>query len=79
MKRITENFMNWLLCSIVIIGIFISFNLISASNVKANENSIEKISGVSETTGVKYETIYVSGTKYIVFMGPTGDIEVVRY
>ena len=48
------------------------------SSVKPANAAVNNTSGVLETTGVRYDYVYVSGTRYIVFTGPSGDIEVVR-
>ena len=64
---------------IVVISVFISFNITSATNANANakENSVN---GISNTTGVRYETIYVGGNRFLIFSNSSGsDIEVFRY
>ena len=77
MKIIKENFISLIIGMIVVISVFISFNITSATNANAKENSVN---GISNTTGVRYETIYVGGNRFLIFSNSSGsDIEVFRY
>jgi len=77
MKIIKENFISLIIGMIVVISVFISFNITSATNANAKENSGN---GISNTTGVRYETIYVGGNRFLIFSNSSGsDIEVFRY
>ena len=51
---------------------------LTISEAKASVNSTTSIQAVQNTQGVSYDYVYVNGTRYIVFMSSTGDIEVVR-
>ena len=51
---------------------------LTISEAKANINTAPSIQAVQNTQGVSYDYVYVNGTRYIVFMSQTGDIEVVR-
>ena len=51
---------------------------LTISEAKASVNSTTSIQAVKNTQGVSYDYVYVNGTRYIVFMSSTGDIEVVR-
>jgi uncharacterized alpha/beta hydrolase family protein len=77
MKIIKENFISLIIGMVVVISVFISFNITSATNANAKENSVN---GISNTTGVRYETIYVGGNRFLIFSNSSGsDIEVFRY
>ena len=77
MKIIKENFISLIIGMIVVISVFISFNITSATDANAKENSVN---GISNTTGVRYETIYVGGNRFLIFSNSSGsDIEVFRY
>lgn len=63
-----------------VIGLVIG-NSISATAETNKVNDSPGISNVQYTNdvqGISYDYVYVGGTRYIVFMSPTGDIEVVR-
>ena len=38
----------------------------------------DNIQTTSNIQGISYDYVYVGGIRYIVFMSPTGDIEVIR-
>ena len=66
--------------AIILILSFIGINIVSATDANAKENTTYSVSGVSETTGVRYETIWVGGNRFIVFSNSSGsDIEVFTY
>ena len=80
MKKIRNNpwlsFIMFVLGSIMIIS---SIILINAKNANAAEIT-KGVSGVSETTGVRYEVIYAQGSRFLVFSNSSGsDIEVFSY
>ena len=56
----------------------------NSMSATAETNKVNEIHNVSEmqshnaVQGVSYDYVYVGGTRYIVFISPTGDIEVVR-
>lgn len=51
----------------------------TAETNKVNESpGISNVQSVNDVQGVSYDYVYVGGTRYIIFMSPTGDIEVVR-
>lgn len=65
----------------LLIAIFSLMSFIAGltiSEAKASVNSTTSIQAVHNTQGVSYDYVYVNGTRYIVFMSSTGDIEVVR-
>ena len=63
--------------SIFIIGIISIVLAFLISSVKPANAAIK---GVSEMTGVRYETVYVGGNRFLVFSNSTGsDIEVFPY
>ena len=50
------------------------------SSIKPANAAVNNVNGISETTGVRYETIYVNGHKFLVFSSSSGsDIEVFPY
>lgn len=63
-----------------IIGLVMG-NTISATaeTNKVNESTgISNVQSTNAVQGVSYDYVYVGGTRYIVFMSSTGDIEIVR-
>lgn len=44
-------------------------------NAMTKTNNIQTTSNIQ---GVSYDYVYVNGTRYVVFISSTGDIEVVR-
>ena len=60
-----------------LIGGIMGFALCSTTTT-ANANPIPIVTNTQNVQGVSYDNVYVNGTRYTVFMGPTGDIEVVR-
>lgn len=51
----------------------------TAETNKVNESpGISNVQSTHSVQGVSYDYVYVNGTRYIVFMSATGDIEVVR-
>ena len=48
------------------------------STAYADNHSVTNTQGVTNVQGVSYDYVYVNGTRYIVFMSTTGDIEVVK-
>lgn len=80
MKKIRNN--PWISFTMFVIGtIMIVLSIILTSANKANATEITKgVSGVSETTGVRYEVIYAHGSRFLVFSNSSGsDIEVFNY
>ena len=71
-----KKFKTYLLIAIFSLMSFIAG--LTISEAKANVNSTTSIQAVQNTQGVSYDYVYVNGTRYIVFMSSTGDIEVVR-
>ena len=71
-----KKFKTYLLIAIFSLMSFIAGLTISEAN--ASVNSTTSIQAVQNTQGVSYDYVYVNGTRYIVFMSSTGDIEVVR-
>lgn len=60
--------------------IFTAIILISTQLVIANPTKIENVSGVTEVNGVRYETVWVAGNRFLVFSNSSGsDIEVFSY
>jgi hypothetical protein len=54
--------------------------LITPNNANASTEITKGVSGVSETTGVRYEVIYANGSRFLVFSNSSGsDIEVFNY
>ena len=61
---------NWLSHLIFfILGVFFAI-MISTAN--AENNSQQNVNSVH------YETVYAYGSRYLVFIGPNGDIEIVK-
>lgn len=51
----------------------------TAETNKVNESpGISNVQSTNAVQGVSYDYVYVGSTRYIVFMSPTGDIEVTR-
>lgn len=73
-----KKFKTYLLIAIFSLISFIAGLTISEAKAKANINTAPSIQAVQNTQGVSYDYVYVNGTRYIVFMSSTGDIEVVR-
>ena len=71
-----NKFKTYLLIAIFSLMSFIAG--LTISEAKASVNSTTSIQAVQNTQGVSYDYVYVNGTRYIVFMSSTGDIEVVR-
>lgn len=67
---------NYLLIAVFSLVSFIAGLTISEAN--ASVNTVNSVQSVQNVQGVSYDYVYVNGTRYIVFMGPGGDIEVVR-
>ena len=68
----------------LLIAIFSLMSFIAGltiSEAKANRNVIDEnmtYQTVQYSNDISYKSVYVNGTKYTIFMGPNGDIEVVR-
>lgn len=61
-------------------GYLIGFGM-SSITTKANANNIPNINNVQNTQGnISYETIYINGQRYIVFINraTSADIEVIK-
>ena len=71
-----KKFKTYLLIAIFSLMSFIAG--LTISEAKASVNSTTSIQAVQNTQGISYDYVYVNGTRYIVFMSSTGDIEVVR-
>lgn len=71
-----KNFKTYLLIAIFSLMSFIAG--LTISEAKASVNTVTSVQNIQNTQGVSYDYVYVNGTRYIVFMSSTGDIEVVR-
>ena len=71
-----KNIKNYLLIIILCIASFICG--VTINSVHASINKVSTIQNVENVQRVSYDYVYVNGTRYIVFMSSTGDIEVVR-
>ena len=71
MISILKKFKNYLLVSILCAVSFIGG--VTINSINAKDNNI-----LNNKYNVTYDYVWVNGTKYIVFMSPSGDIEVVR-
>lgn len=71
-----KNIKNYLLIIILCIVSFICG--VTINSVNASINKVNTIQNVENMQGVSYDYVYVNGTRYIVFMSSTGDIEVTR-
>jgi hypothetical protein len=60
-----------------LIGGIMGFTLCSTTTT-ANANPIPIVTNTQNIQGIAYDYVYVNGTRYLVFMSQTGDIEVVR-
>ena len=61
-----------------IIGICIGFGICATTQSATAKPIVTNVQSTHSTQNVSYDYIYVNGTRYIVFMSSTGDIEVVR-
>lgn len=62
----------------MLFGILTGMIICKTSSVVNATPKLNNIQNTSNIQGVSYDYVYVNGTRYVVFMGPTGDIEVVR-
>ena len=68
----------------LLIAIFSLISFVAGLTINstyANKNAIDEnmtYQTVQYSNDISYKSVYVNGTKYTIFMGPTGDIEVVR-
>lgn len=63
---------------VVVISFLIGLFVGTVNSVTAENHSISNVNATNSVQGISYDYVYVNGTRYIVFMSPTGDIEVTR-
>ena len=62
----------------ILFGILTGMVICKTSTVVNATPKLNNIQNTSNIQGVSYDYVYVNGTRYVVFMSSTGDIEVVR-